>query len=74
MATRIVINRTGSIKVEGEDVAIVDQDGVPFDLGGRTRVSLCRCGKSRTMPFCDHAHREIGFVAEHVCRALPPAS
>lgn len=72
MKTRITINRIGSIRVEGNDFEIVDQDGVPFDIGGRQRVSLCRCGLSATMPFCDSKHKETGFVAEHRTRSLRP--
>jgi uncharacterized Fe-S cluster protein YjdI len=26
-----------------------------------TRVALCRCGRSKHMPFCDNTHRETGF-------------
>jgi CDGSH-type Zn-finger protein len=39
-----------------------DQDGaeIPND---RRVVALCRCGKSRTRPFCDGTHRLVDFRA-----------
>jgi CDGSH-type Zn-finger protein len=39
-----------------------DQDGaeIPND---RRVVALCRCGKSRTRPFCDGTHRLVDFHA-----------
>jgi len=42
---------------------VVDSAGKSFDLGGKAKVALCRCGHSRTKPFCDGAHK-AGFVAE----------
>ena len=67
MSAIIKVKNNGSLKVEG-DFAIVDEDGNAYDLKGRTRVSLCRCGLSATKPFCDKAHRAAGF--ESVCHAF----
>ena len=71
MSTVITIKNNGSIKVDG-DFEIFDQEGNKYDLGGRTRVSLCRCGHSATKPFCDHSHRTTGFASECQAYALPP--
>lgn len=68
--TTIKINSNGSIRVEG-DFEIVDANGNPYDLAGRTVVSLCRCGHSKNMPFCDSSHRGA-FLHESVAFALPP--
>jgi CDGSH-type Zn-finger protein len=55
-ATKIIINSNGSAKVEG-DFEIVDATGKAYGLGGRTLVSLCRCGMSKNKPFCDGSHK-----------------
>lgn len=54
--TKIIINNNGSAKVEG-DFEIVDSQGNVYGLGGRTLVSICRCGLSKNKPFCDGAHK-----------------
>jgi CDGSH-type Zn-finger protein len=72
MTTRITIKKNGSISIEGADFEIIDEEGTLFDIGGRQRVSLCRCGQSATLPFCDSRHKEIGFEAGHHTRSLPP--
>ncbi|MDX1470638.1 MAG: CDGSH iron-sulfur domain-containing protein, partial [Flavobacteriaceae bacterium] len=54
--TKLTILNNGSVKVEG-DFEIVDKDGNNYGLGGRTLVSLCRCGLSNNKPFCDGSHR-----------------
>ncbi len=59
-ATRITFNDNGSIRVEGE-FELLDPEGHAIDLGGRTRVSLCRCGHSANKPFCDASHKTHGF-------------
>lgn len=72
MPTRITVVNNGSLRIEGDDFEIVDQDGNVFGLGGRTRVTLCRCGRSETKPFCDASHKRCGFESVVVARDLPP--
>lgn len=54
--TKLTVNNNGSLRVEGE-FEIVDKDGNVYGLGGRTLVSVCRCGLSKNKPFCDGAHK-----------------
>ena len=68
--TTITVNNNGSLRVEG-DFEIVDKDGNRYDLGGRTLVSICRCGRSNNKPFCDGSHRGH-FEHEAVAFDLPP--
>ena len=71
MATRILVRANGPLVVEGE-FGIVDPTEKPFGLGGRTRISLCRCGHSAGKPFCDGTHGKIGFQDACVASDLPP--
>jgi CDGSH-type Zn-finger protein len=68
--TKLTVNNNGSLKVEGE-FEIVDAQGNTYGLGGRTLVSVCRCGMSKNKPFCDGSHKE-NF--DHLAEAfdLPP--
>ncbi|MGD1894594.1 MAG: CDGSH iron-sulfur domain-containing protein [Cyclobacteriaceae bacterium] len=54
--TKIKVNNNGSLKVEG-DFEIVDREGNVYGLGGRTLVSICRCGLSENKPYCDGSHK-----------------
>jgi CDGSH-type Zn-finger protein len=63
----IHVRPDGSYKVYGP-VVVRDADGIAFDLSAYTkedetgpRIKLCRCGASKTMPFCDSSHVDIGF-------------
>ena len=69
--TKITVMNNGSLRVEGDDFEIVDQEGNAFGLKGRTRVSLCRCGQSANKPFCDSAHKTCGFASQVVAFDLP---
>ncbi len=70
-ATKITVRSNGSIRIEG-DFELCDMEGGVFDLAGRTSISLCRCGHSENKPFCDGAHKRVGFQSEIKARALPP--
>ena len=72
-ATKITVRNNGSVRIEG-DFEIVDSENATFDLGGRTSISLCRCGHSENKPFCDGTHKKIGFQSEVKARALPPVA
>jgi CDGSH-type Zn-finger protein len=68
---KITVRDNGSLKVEGPGIELVDQEGRAFGLGGRTLISLCRCGQSQNKPFCDGSHNQ-GFVSVCPARDLPP--
>jgi CDGSH-type Zn-finger protein len=53
----IAIKPDGPLRVRG--VELSGPDGRAFEPA--ERYSLCRCGRSNTMPFCDGTHKEVGF-------------
>jgi CDGSH-type Zn-finger protein len=72
MSTKIKVNSNGSIRIEG-DFELTDAQGNPFNLNGRTAISLCRCGLSNNKPFCDGAHKG-SFDHDCVAFELPPVA
>lgn len=70
--TKITIKNNGPIRIEGENIQLFDANGTQFDLGGRTAVSICRCGASQKQPFCDGGHNGCQFKSEVAAYALPP--
>ncbi len=70
MPAKITVMNNGPLRVEGE-FSIVDAQGNPFGLAGRTMVSLCRCGQSQNKPFCDGSHKAF-FQNEITAFELPP--
>jgi CDGSH-type Zn-finger protein len=69
--TKIMIRNDGPLLVDG-DVELVDMEGKPFGLGGRTTIGLCRCGHSGNKPFCDGSHKAKAFQDKQQARNLPP--
>lgn len=58
-AVEIKVRDNGPYKVTGP-FRLIDADGGAWDVD-EGPVALCRCGHSRTKPFCDATHREEGF-------------
>ncbi|MBI3457644.1 MAG: CDGSH iron-sulfur domain-containing protein [Candidatus Rokubacteria bacterium] len=53
---------------------LVDAEGNEFRVE-RDPVALCRCGGSKTKPFCDGTHAKVGFqAAEKAAREADRAS
>jgi len=59
----ITVRANGPYKIIAP-VRIVDPEGGEFELPPGDAIVLCRCGHSRTKPFCDATHRRVGFVAD----------
>ena len=60
----------GPYVVEGVS-EVLDAAGKPFDLGGRTRIALCRCSHSKNKPFCDASHKAGGFQCDDTAPRKP---
>jgi CDGSH-type Zn-finger protein len=58
----IRVRDDGPYKVTGP-VRLVDAEGTEIAFDQERPLVLCRCGHSRTKPFCDKAHRETGFAS-----------
>jgi CDGSH-type Zn-finger protein len=61
VTARLTPYRDGPYLIRGE-FELTDQDGRPIETR-RGTIALCRCGASRTKPFCDGTHKTIGFRA-----------
>jgi uncharacterized Fe-S cluster protein YjdI len=58
-AARVKIMKNGPIVVDGH-FEVTGADG--NKLRSVVMTSFCRCGGSKSMPFCDGTHRKIGFI------------
>lgn len=53
--------KNGPLKVTG-NLVMISAGGVRTWSG--TKAFLCRCGESKTRPFCDGTHNKVGFEAD----------
>ena len=65
MSLEVQSLKNGPFQVSGDlsQLALKDKDGSLYDLSGKSKVFLCRCGASTTKPFCDGQHSKVGFAA-----------
>ena len=58
----IKVRHNGPYKVTGP-IRLIDADGNEYEVPKGESIVLCRCGGSKTKPFCDKTHSKIGFEA-----------
>lgn len=59
----------GPLVVPVKMVRVTDHLGNEFPLPtGKENLALCRCGQSQNKPFCDGAHKTVGFVAAELAQ------
>ena len=71
MAEPIVIRcrENGPYVIQGV-LKVVDHHGNEFPLPlGKDTLALCRCGTSKSKPFCDGSHRQCNFQAAETAPA-----
>jgi len=72
MTKKIKITKDGPYAVSGniplrKEKIVLDSDGLPFkwekikEYPLKQQYLLCRCGHTKTPPYCDQSHKEIGF-------------
>lgn len=66
----VLCKNNGSLRISGKFI-VKDANGNVFDLSGRQAVGFCRCGHSKTKPFCDGAHKTEGFESVVQAFKLP---
>ena len=79
---RIVVSKDGPYLVSGGVPLQVQEitpnkEGLSWDWTPGKRfeakgdVALCRCGDSKTKPFCDGSHKKVGFDGEETASSAP---
>ncbi len=79
MPISITVRKNGSLFISADDAAqvrLLDHDGTPLVMPAPGKaISICRCGRSQRMPFCDSSHKATEWVSAEIgCRADAPAT
>jgi CDGSH-type Zn-finger protein len=81
-APRIKVSKNGPYLVSGsvpliQQVIVPDAAGDPCEwrtdkeYPSRKKYALCRCGQSKTLPFCDGTHTKAGFDGTETASSEP---
>jgi CDGSH-type Zn-finger protein len=55
--------KDGPLQLKG-GIRLLDPQGEEYDTSGQFVVLLCRCGRSKNLPFCDSSHTSSSFVTD----------
>lgn len=58
---KVTIRPTGPVRIECNEAEVVLEDGSVVTK--QIKFSICRCGHSKRMPFCDGEHKFAEAVA-----------
>src|SRR5258708_27575154 len=60
----------GPLLIQGP-IKIMDHQGNEFVAPvGKDTIALCRCGQSKSRPFCDGSHKACGFQAAELALSI----
>ena len=63
----LVVEMPTSERFHDLPLRVTDHRGGEFQLPtGKRSVALCRCGQTRSRPFCDGSHKDCGFSAADI--------
>ena len=62
---KITCLKNGPYLINLELAEITDEKGNTLKEFKSGPIALCRCGMSKTKPFCDGNHKHVGFEAEY---------
>jgi phosphatidylglycerol:prolipoprotein diacylglycerol transferase len=66
----LVVEMPTAERFGGMGLRVTDHQGHEFPLpAGKRAIALCRCGQTRSRPFCDGSHKTCGFEAADIAPA-----